>query len=359
MSLFESNSSKGIERTGRFKVTNYQVYLDIPNIRTCPNIDHLIYFLDRNGIQHLVLKLPFGHRYKLPSSFFISSGLRHLTLARSLIHPPPVFKGFDRLISLELRRVTISSESLGSLISHCPLLENLVLKNLDNPNPMEINAPKLRSFVFSGTIHCIHLKNVPLLSNASYIPTEFFVEEGHDLAKIFESISALENLCWKQDILQMVHVGPAKAMPTRLPSALNCLKRLYISWITLGEFFEFSFVLCLIRSSPNVEEIEIKVCGDPDVDHHCEPVPRDVLDEIPSSFSNMTFNHLRTVKFYDVIGAEAEMQFIKVLLAKSPALVRMVIKPCEIGDKESLKALAEITKFQRASSKAEVEYCVD
>ncbi|XP_060215832.1 uncharacterized protein LOC132642822 [Lycium barbarum] len=112
---------------------------------------------------------------------------------------------------------------------------------------------------------------------------------------------------------------------------------------TLGDFFDLSFALCLIRSSPNLEEIEIE----------------DVVDEIRASFSDITFNQLRKVEFYDVLGAEAEMQLIKVLLAKSPALVRMVIRPCEMENKKSLKVLAEITKFQRASSKAQVVYNID
>ena len=60
----------------------------------------------------------------------------------------------------------------------------------------------------------------------------------------------------------------------------------------------------------------------------------------------MTFNHLRTLKIYDVTGVAAEMQLIKVLLAKSPTLVRMITKPCETEDKKSFKVLAEVTKFQ-------------
>ena len=73
----------------------------------------------------------------------------------------------------------------------------------------------------------------------------------------------------------------------------------------------------------------------------------------------MTFNHLRKVKIYNVTGVAAQMQFIKVLLAKSPTLVKMITKPCKTEDKESFKVLAEVTKFERTSSKAEVVYSVD
>ncbi|XP_060214588.1 F-box/FBD/LRR-repeat protein At1g13570-like [Lycium barbarum] len=331
--------------------------LCLPYFVSCPNIDNLICFLSKNSIHHLALKIHTCSPYKLPSSFFTCLQLRHLTLLRCLIHPPPVFKGFGRLISLELCNVTISSELLGSLISHCPLLENLVLIDLRNCNHIEINAPNLRSFFFEGNINVLHLKTVPLLSKVTYKPRTFSVEAEHDLTKMFESIPALENLCW--NLFTDVDNGIAEVIPTRLPSTLNCLKRLRISWITLRDFFELSFALCLIRSSPNLEEIEIEVHGSSDEDYYDIPVPQDVIDKIPASFSDMTFNHLRIVKINNIAGAGAEMQLIKVLLVKSPALVKMVIRPCEMENKKSLRVLMEITNFQRASSEAQVVYNID
>ncbi|PHT33507.1 hypothetical protein CQW23_25307 [Capsicum baccatum] len=149
-------------------------------------------------------------------------------------------------------------------------------------------------------------------------------------------------------------VRPAKVIPIRLPFALNCLKRLHISWIAVGKFFDFSFALCLIRSSPNLEDIEIEMSVFSD--ELCnEPVPRDAIDKIPASFSDMTFNQLKKVKIKHVSGADAEIQLIKVLLAKSPALVKMVIEPRSMEDKKSLKVLEEITNFQWASSKAQLD----
>uniref|UniRef100_M1B0P6 Ubiquitin-protein ligase n=1 Tax=Solanum tuberosum TaxID=4113 RepID=M1B0P6_SOLTU len=87
--------------------------INIVELRSCPEIDFLIYFLSRNDIQHLVLHLPRNEdeAYKL-SSLFTCSQLRHLTLDNCLIHPPSRFQGFDRLITLELCNVTISSELL-------------------------------------------------------------------------------------------------------------------------------------------------------------------------------------------------------------------------------------------------------
>ena len=93
--------------------------------------------------------------------------------------------------------------------------------------------------------------------------------------------------------------------------------------------------------------------------NYFEHALREAVDDIPESFLDMTFNHPRIVKIYDVTGVASEMPLIKVLLTKSSTLVKMITKPCETEDKKSFKVLAEVTKFQRTSSKAEVVYSVD
>nr|XP_009786907.1 PREDICTED: F-box/FBD/LRR-repeat protein At1g13570-like [Nicotiana sylvestris] len=331
--------------------------LSIFDLINCPKIDNLIYFLSRNGIQHLVLQFPIGNPYKLPSSFFTCLQLRHVTLHRCILRTPPVFKGFHRLLSLELSQVTICTEFLGRFISRCPLLEHLLLEYVDNANNIEVNAPKLRSFVFTGNLHFLHLKCVPLLAKVSHESTASLLKAGkNDFVNFFNSIPALEHLHWNYNSFRFMVTGPGE-VPTRLPSALNCLKHLYLSEICLEERVELLCALCLIRSSPNLEELEIKGPFDL-IGKLLAPVLWSAVDEIPASFSDVTYTHLRAVKIKGVAGAWGEMQLIKVLLAKSPVLVRMVIEPDVVGD-QSLKVLAKITKFQRASPKAEVVYNVD
>ncbi|KAH0727159.1 hypothetical protein KY284_003024 [Solanum tuberosum] len=150
--------------------------------------------------------------------------------------------------------------------------------------------------------------------------------------------------------------GPGE-VPTKPPSALKCLKRLYLSELCFDELVKVAWALCLLRSSPYLEELEIKGPGDLSgelIDY----VPWWTVDEIPASFSDVTYNYLRTVKIKGLVGAGVGMQLIKVLLAKSPVLLRMVIDPYVEGD-HSLEILAKITKYQRASPQAEVIYNVN
>lgn len=72
------------------------------------------------------------------------------------------------------------------------------------------------------------------------------------------------------------------------------------------------------------------------------------VDEVLASFSDVTLNHLRTVQLGGVEG-------IKLLLTKSPMLVRMLIDPSR-GDNYDARRdkIIAATTIQRASSKANV-----
>uniref|UniRef100_M1B0Q9 Ubiquitin-protein ligase n=1 Tax=Solanum tuberosum TaxID=4113 RepID=M1B0Q9_SOLTU len=150
----------------------------------------------------------------------------------------------------------ISSELLGHLIAHCPLLEKLVLKIAKTLNVTEINAPMLRSFEFTGSVSSICLKNVPLLAKVSLICENSSMEaEKFDYAKFFQSCSALEHLFLNFRYGQFF----ADEAPTRLPFYLNRAKHLHLSHVELKESYTRSCALCLIRSFPHLEYLKIEV----------------------------------------------------------------------------------------------------
>ncbi|KAG5583740.1 hypothetical protein H5410_044174 [Solanum commersonii] len=325
--------------------------LDIVNLENSPEIDNFIYFLSRNGIQHLVLHLSFDNPYKLPSSVFTCSQLRHLSLHNCSIHHSSAFKGFNRLISLELCEVIISSELLESLIYHCPLLEQLVLVILENLDTIEINVPTLRTLDFTGYISSICLKNAPCLVKLS-LEGRYMEVEDLDFAKVFESCSALEHLLFDFSNFEF-YAEEGYEVPTRLPFDLNSVKRFNLPYIMLIESYKLSYAFCLIKSFPYLEYLEIQLYSEDEEDDRileCLELQR---------FSDVTFNHLREVKLKCFGGTMSEMQLIKLLLAKSPVLVRMLIDQwfLEHGSLDTrLKILNEVSHFLRASPKAEVVY---
>ncbi|KAJ8569696.1 hypothetical protein K7X08_006273 [Anisodus acutangulus] len=168
---------------------------------------------------------------------------------------------------------------------------------------------------------------------------------------MFESCPALEYLHVNHGVVQSFAAGAGEVL-TKLPCAFNCLIRLRLSEICLRELDEVSGAFCLMRSSPCLHDLEIKVFNNDDSE-----IPAPSLE----GSADVTFNHLRTVKLEGIIGTKIEMQLIKLLLAKSPMLVRMQIEPGQ-GDNSPqarLKVLAELTRFRRASTEAEVVYEVD
>ncbi|XP_006348778.1 F-box/FBD/LRR-repeat protein At1g13570-like [Solanum tuberosum] len=270
--------------------------------------------------------------------------------------PFSTFKGFSELVSLELCEVTISSEMLGNLISHIPLLEKLVLRISSILNYIQIDGPKLKSFDFTGNINILSLGKAPFLVKLSLVNTAATLKAGKHISKYFEFCPSLEHLHLDYSSLQFLAAGSGD-IAAKLSSPPNCLKCLCLSDICLDESVELSFALCLIRSSPYLQDIQMKIDYSA-LNKLLLPVPDDVVNEIPSSFSDVTLDHLRSVKLEGITGTKTEIEFIKLLLSKSPVLVRMLIqqKIANVSAETRLKVVTEITKFPRASPKAEVDY---
>lgn len=83
-----------------------------------------------------------------------------------------------------------------------------------------------------------------------------------------------------------------------------------------------------------------------------------VLDFLKvQDYSDISLNQLREVQMLEVSGMLPEFEFIKLILAKSPKLERMLIKPISGADaNRGFNILKEVTRFQRASPKAEIIY---
>ncbi|KAK4715295.1 hypothetical protein R3W88_013633 [Solanum pinnatisectum] len=280
--------------------------------------------------------------------------MRHLSLRYCSVQPPPTFKGFSELVSLELYEFTISSEILENLISHNLLLERLVLQISSILDHIQIDTPKLKSFDFTGDINILSLVKSPFLVKLSLVGTALTLKTETQISKCFEFCPTLKHLHLDCRSLQFLAAG-SDDIAAKLSSPLNCLKCLCLSDICLDELVELLHALCLIRSSPYLQDIQIKYVA---LNKLLLAVPDDVVNEIPSSFSDVTLDHLRSVKLEGITGTKTEIEFIKLLLSKSPVLVRMLIqqKIANVSAETRLKVVTEITKFPRASPKAEVYY---
>ncbi|KAL3501594.1 hypothetical protein ACH5RR_036043 [Cinchona calisaya] len=333
----------------------FKFILSVTGLRASPHIDNLIVLLSRSGIKEFTLKLSLGEYYMMPLSFFSCVELMHLNLRSCWINKPTTFKGFSHLISLKLSHVYMGTEFLQSLISSCPILEQLTLEYPDILNFLEINAPKLKLFVVNSPIKSIFFKNTPVLAMVSLelneqVAYDKFPKKGQKgIVEHFRSLPSLENLHLDHYFVKVFTAGGISYMMT---TALIHLKVLKLDYISLEALNELSFVMRLIRSSPNLQEIDISVNYD------------EILGGSSSSLnvqdnSEVTLKQLREVKLKYISGTRNQMELIKLLLEKSPVLGKMFIKP--IPDDTCQKVmeigiLKQLTRFHRASPNAEIIY---
>ncbi|KAL0454994.1 UNVERIFIED_CONTAM: FBD-associated F-box protein [Sesamum latifolium] len=106
-----------------------------------PANDHWLHFMSSHHVEEFALWSPISVQL-MPSHLFTFDHLKHLYLAHVFISLPPAFKGFSRLLRLDLVDVVIAPAEFKMLISKCPMLEYMNLEDLYNDTgELEIDAP--------------------------------------------------------------------------------------------------------------------------------------------------------------------------------------------------------------------------
>ncbi|GMP58387.1 hypothetical protein CsSME_00022070 [Camellia sinensis var. sinensis] len=272
-----------------------------------------------------------------------------------MIKPPPAFKGFKKLLSLELREIVITGDVLSSLISSCRLLERLTVGCSTSLDCLEIDAPRLKFLCCEGHFSSICFKNTPKLFKVSiYLLVEMDVPvfkqaRPSKLVTLLGSLPVIDFL--RLDYFYIQYMA-ADGVPKRLPTTLKRLKTLRLTEICFGELEEILVMLCLIRSSPNLQKMTIRV-------HTNESVAIDSVLELleMQEWSDVTLNRLRQVEMRSLSGSRPELEFIKLLFAKSPVLETMLIEPnSAVVVDRGLGILKEASRFRRLSPRAEIKF---
>ncbi|KAK9277202.1 hypothetical protein L1049_006741 [Liquidambar formosana] len=239
-----------------------------------------------------------------------------------------------------------------TIFSSSPLLERLKLVRCKGIEHLSIHAPHLKNYAVKNELKSICFKHTPNLTEVSII--SYYLEENiqpgkaSNLFKLLGALPRIEKLYLGEYFLKFLAAG---SVPDRLPTNTNHLKILNIC-LGVNDVDEISCALCLIRSSPNLQELEISVStwGDDPI----EPVLNflEAQDCI-----NYTRDQLRIVKIKFIMGSKPQLELIKIQLARSPLLERMSIQRREfINSSVGLTMTKELTELPRASPKAEIIY---
>ncbi|CAA2953082.1 F-box FBD LRR-repeat At1g13570-like isoform X1 [Olea europaea subsp. europaea] len=328
----------------------YRFKLSHRDLQGVSDVDRWILFLSRGFVKEFILEIWKGHRYKLPSSMYSFQKLIHLELFNCLLKPPYTFNGFKSLKSLDLQHITMDQGAFEDMVSNCPLLERLTLMNFDGFTHLKIHAPNLVFFDVGGVFEEVDfhdtinlaIVSIGLYSNTGSDRNMAFGCTGN-LIKFFANLPRIQRLEVQNFFLKYLAAG---GVPVKLPTPCIVLTFLSIR-VNFNDMEEDLAALCLLRSCPNLQELELFARSE-------EHATMRSVSNTVENYQCLPLNQLRLVKIVGISGIKQELSFINFLLANSPVLEKMTVKPASMeGGMEMAK---ELLRFRRASSQAEIIY---
>ncbi|KAK2983921.1 hypothetical protein RJ640_017842 [Escallonia rubra] len=303
--------------------------------------------LPRNIIQNILKRMP------------IQDAVRTSILSRkwkyNCLFPPVTFEGFPNLINLELHSVVLPTDLFRGFLSSCPRLERLIVEICIAADQLYIHSPTLRHLHVSGSLRFINIENAQGLITLTISSRLALRNPEHitssNMIQLLGRLPNLEKLSLDDFLHKYLAAGD---VPKRLPAALNCLKTLTLSDMDFrNSYGEIYSALCLIRSSPNLQELEISAFNN---DHSAVSDPGMNFWE-----EKCTISQLRTAKFTSFEGLTTELELIKYILACSPSLEKVYVEREKVADARAglmtgFMISKELMRFHRASPKAEVVY---
>ncbi|PRQ22301.1 putative FBD domain, leucine-rich repeat domain, L domain-containing protein [Rosa chinensis] len=336
------------------------------------DIDRWLTHLSRNSIKELVLRLCVSE-YHIPLCVFSCQDLVLLVLTQSFLtesnlhkvwlKPPSTFKGFRSLKSLQLVGITMAQHVFENLTCCTPLLERLILRHCYGVTTLNIDAPNLKFLDISGVFDVVNPKStlnltdasigVTIYSPVSRVPVSWVPSSSSNLLKIFYHLPHIRRFAIKSHFLKYLSLG---AFPEKLPKPCEYLNVLSID-ICLDDPDAILTALCILRSSPALQELEIFM----DARKKLTSSPT-VVEEQKSSCLDVSYNctlsQLRLVKITEISGVKAELDFIRFLLLSSPVLERMTVTPHKFPKpvyvERFSKLVKELLQFKRESKHAEI-----
>nr|XP_043608392.1 F-box/FBD/LRR-repeat protein At1g13570-like [Erigeron canadensis] len=283
--------------------------------KSCVELDQIIHHLSRssnNTLKKLTLYLnsSSGSGYKLPLSFFSLKRLTHLTLDGCHLDDQPTFKGFPSLTTLSLDDVNTSKSMLIHLVSSCPLIKRFTL----------------------------------IIDDENIIGDDD--DDDANITKLLDCLHVIEHLCISHSAIQCFE---DRGVPQELPSALVHLKFFCFVDISFIAKCGLLFVGLVIRNSPNLEKLRLTVSQYPFLEKSkIEPINL-------QDYSDIWLEHLKELEIEDFVNLEHLLEFVKLILTKSPVLKKVsIFLYYEVTTDEEMMVLRILLCSPRASPHAKI-----
>ncbi|GJY13265.1 F-box/FBD/LRR-repeat protein [Tanacetum coccineum] len=250
--------------------------------------------------------------HSLPLSHFSFGHLTDLCLIRCRFHIPPTFNRVGSLTSLYLHEVIISTRTLQHLLCNCPLLKNVILD--------------IRDPCISGSIG------------------------GPTISEIFECLPVIETFSISLELIRVFRDIAMHEVPRELSTTLIHLKYLRIDGVYFTSEAELSVLALLIKSSPNLEKLKVWDNSNFEISKikYCFRV---------EDYSDIMLERLIELEITSFINAKNQLDFVRLILARSPVLKKVRIFPhYKIRKKEKLKIKSQILGDSISNPCASPEY---
>ncbi|XP_020593989.1 putative F-box protein At1g49610 [Phalaenopsis equestris] len=331
------------------------------------HVDSWVRFAVARNVEKLVLD-PFYvengvQPYMIPVNLYKCGSLKELEVNLCRFSPPPSFL-LRSLTKLTINNTVFAGDTLKTLISGCPALEELALVNCNQARDLEVvvlnrNLERMKIVEFpdemeEGTevkIYAPYLLHLELQSG-DFRPcviqdASSIVSAWLDLRKMVTCLSFnaynQKNYC---KILVNIMIGLHEVETLRLsswcvqallaqedlhsclPTTLQNLKHLKLDVQLTKE--ELPGIACLLSSSPELESLNIQLCRQAHMDKDMiNPTDSNrsewsFWDSHESSFYSLKYN-LKKVLIENFKGEENEMRFLAFLLRNSIVLKQVVI----------------------------------
>nr|CAD1823519.1 unnamed protein product [Ananas comosus var. bracteatus] len=312
---------------------------------------------------------------KLPTSLYSCESSTHLSLSHTDFCPLANFCGFDHPQFLSLRHMKITEGALPSILSKCPLLISLSLRDTHSTESIRvfspelllerleiircgyttefrILAPKLKSFIFNSGLFFDDdsFADISSLEDAFVNSIEFEAwEPEDDYVKIISDLSHVKILTACMTTLRVLFLYLVLSIQIyfnnrRMPILMDLM-----SSYTLEVPYSFLW-FC---EAPLLEKLFIQLTTAPE-DSEYNNID---LQEPPG----VPFNQLKVIKLSSFKGGNNEMRLVKFLLERAPVLEKMLIVPAPKAllkeDIISNELKSELPLLPKASPQATIVLC--
>ncbi|KAK4359446.1 hypothetical protein RND71_021675 [Anisodus tanguticus] len=330
------------------KIVKFDLDVRVEDLASYTAIDRWVLYVTRNSVKKLSLRISKidDRTYTLPPCIFHCPTLTQLKLASCSFKPPSSFRGFPNLVTLLLAGITFSEKC----VIKAPLLANLTLNCCDGIQYLNIVSPVLKSLYVCYRHSYIALNCFMNCKNLRDFGLEFLEvvdNPNHDhrstLKNLLVSLPALEVL--NLDSLFIEFLSADVVQSNGPPFMLNCLGTLSLT-VDFGKLDHTSYVLQLIKCSPNLTNLLISVKG--------------TYDNAEAFFKNLKtlgclqlppLNKIEYVSFYGFASPKIVLFFAILFLSHAPSLLRIFIEQ-PIGIDSYVDV--ELSRLPKASPKAEL-----